>query len=410
MPLILPGIESISARISRKISASPPLPLLRPPDRRGGSMAGSVSSIYLQVIDDVISKVKEEFITSGAGESVLGELQAIWEAKMIHYSALSPNMERPSHTKPTVPITPVHDLNVPPVEEYETPTAEMLFPPTPLQTPVPQTPVQTPFPGADQIYNIPTGSSDYAQATDVLNGGDIKAGRTNPYMQLPSPWMSQRPLGVDVNVAYVEGRDEADRGVPHQQTTQDFFMMPSGKRKRDDYVPHLASGGYMPQQDVNEDVIIERFLPKISAAGLGSKIATNKETRATPSLPQLDGVHDEYDDIFHFQRVANEDYNTPTPAEHVYLRAPTPSIGTLKPNKSDADDEEPPLNEDDDDDNDSDDFDHGEEEQSTQHLVLAQFDKVTRTKSRWKCTLKDGIMHINNRDILFNKANGEFNF
>lgn len=30
--------------------------------------------------------------------------------------------------------------------------------------------------------------------------------------------------------------------------------------------------------------------------------------------------------------------------------------------------------------------------------------KVTRTKSRWKCILKDGIMHINNKDILFNKV------
>ncbi|CAN6360774.1 unnamed protein product, partial [Urochloa humidicola] len=35
---------------------------------------------------------------------------------------------------------------------------------------------------------------------------------------------------------------------------------------------------------------------------------------------------------------------------------------------------------------------------------------VTRTKNRWKCTLKDGIMHLDGRDILFNKAMGEFDF
>lgn len=29
---------------------------------------------------------------------------------------------------------------------------------------------------------------------------------------------------------------------------------------------------------------------------------------------------------------------------------------------------------------------------------------MTRTKSRWKCTLKNGIMHVNNKDILFNKV------
>ena len=59
----------------------------------------------------------------------------------------------------------------------------------------------------------------------------------------------------------------------------------------------------------------------------------------------------------------------------VELRAPTPSVGTPKPSRGEAaDDDEPPLNEDDDDD--LDDLEQGEEEPHTQHLVLAQFDKV----------------------------------
>lgn len=59
------------------------------------------------------------------------------------------------------------------------------------------------------------------------------------------------------------------------------------------------------------------------------------------------------------------------------MRAPTPIVGTPKPNKNEAaEDDEPPLNEDDDDEDDLDDFDQGEEEPNTQHLVLAQFDKV----------------------------------
>lgn len=32
-------------------------------------------------------------------------------------------------------------------------------------------------------------------------------------------------------------------------------------------------------------------------------------------------------------------------------------------------------------------------------------EQVTRSKNKWKCTLKDGIMHLNNRDILFVKVN-----
>ncbi|URD86528.1 transcription factor IIA large subunit [Musa troglodytarum] len=338
-------------------------------------MANNVSAVYIHVLDDVISKVRDEFINYGVGEGVLNELQALWEVKMRQCGAISGNIERSALPKNAAPITPVHDLNVPyegPAEEYETPTAEMLFPPTPLQTPI-----QTPLPGTNDpsMYNIPTGPSDYAPSpiSDIRNSIDLKAGRPGSYMQPPSPWMSQRPLGVDVNVAYDEGREEPDRGSSHQHATQDFFMNSSGKRKRDDYASHINSGGYIPQQDGSGDVTIEL------------------------SLTQL----------FHLQGVANEDYNTP--GDHVELRAATPSVGTPKPSKNDAgEDDEPPLNEDDDDE--LDDLDQEEEETNTQHLVLALFDKVSRTKSRWKCTLKDGIMHLNNRDILFNKATGEFEF
>ncbi|KAK1373720.1 hypothetical protein POM88_029913 [Heracleum sosnowskyi] len=65
-----------------------------------------------------------------------------------------------------------------------------------------------------------------------------------------------------------------------------------------------------------------------------------------------------------------------------------------------------PLNENDDD---LDGVDQ-EEDLKTQNFVLAQFDKVDHSRGRWKCTLKGGIMHINKKDILFKKANGQFEF
>ncbi|RWW14324.1 hypothetical protein BHE74_00006438, partial [Ensete ventricosum] len=155
-------------------------------------MATNVSAVYIHVVDDVISKVREEFVNYGAGESVLNELQAC--------GAIT-DVERSSLRKNAAPITPVHDLNVPyegPAEEYETPTAEMLFPPTPLQTPI-----QTPLPGtADTaMYNIPTGASDYAPSpiSDIRNSIDLKAGRPT----------------------YVEGREEAGDSS-HQSMTQIF--------------------------------------------------------------------------------------------------------------------------------------------------------------------------------------------
>ena len=52
---------------------------------------------------------------------------------MMQFGVISGNIERQAIQRPAVgPITLVHDLNVPyegPIEEFETPTAEMLFPP-----------------------------------------------------------------------------------------------------------------------------------------------------------------------------------------------------------------------------------------------------------------------------------------
>lgn len=39
--------------------------------------SSNVSNVYISVIDDVISKVREDFITYGVGDAVLNELQAV---------------------------------------------------------------------------------------------------------------------------------------------------------------------------------------------------------------------------------------------------------------------------------------------------------------------------------------------
>ncbi|KAL9271283.1 Transcription initiation factor IIA subunit 1-like protein [Drosera capensis] len=406
-------------------------------------MANSTTSaVYIHVVEDVINKVRDEFVgNDGPGEAVLAELQGgfgifdwgfvgfdnfggvwqLWEMKLIQAGAILSPIERPSAAR-TGPggSAAVHDLNVPyeGPEEYETPTAEMLFPPTPLQTPI-----QTPLPVDGSIYNIPSGTSDYPTPSENGVANDLKVGRPSQFMvtkmltlnQPPSPWMNQRPpLGVDVNVAYVEGREDPDRGAM-QPATQDFFVGSSGKRKRDEFASQYRTDGYIPQQDGAGDAMPITFelellqsksVSKGNVANSGGLLYAQSKGSSS-RIPQVDGpVSEPYDDILSTPNIynyqANEDYNivnTPAP------NAPTPA--SLPDDLGEEDDDDEPLNEDDDDD--LDEVGQGEEP-NTPHLVLAQFDKVTRTKSRWKCTLKDGIMHINNRDILFNKATGEFEF
>ena len=47
----------------------------------------------------------------------------------------------------------------------------------------------------------------------------------------------------------------------------------------------------------------------------------------------------------------------------------------------------------------------------TDNLVLCQYDKVARTKAKWKAQLKDGLVHLNlsngtTRDLIFKTSLG----
>ncbi|XP_052124364.1 transcription initiation factor IIA subunit 1 isoform X2 [Frankliniella occidentalis] len=71
-------------------------------------------------------------------------------------------------------------------------------------------------------------------------------------------------------------------------------------------------------------------------------------------------------------------------------------------NENEGGAEEEPLNSEDDvsDDDPQDLFD-------TENVVVCQYDKITRTRNKWKFYLKDGIMNLNGKDFVFQRATGD---
>ncbi|VDN24061.1 unnamed protein product [Gongylonema pulchrum] len=65
--------------------------------------------------------------------------------------------------------------------------------------------------------------------------------------------------------------------------------------------------------------------------------------------------------------------------------------------------EEDPLNSGDDQSDDED----IDELFEAENLVMCQFEKIHRARSKWKFTLKDGIMHISGKDHCFQRCSGE---
>ncbi len=60
------------------------------------------------------------------------------------------------------------------------------------------------------------------------------------------------------------------------------------------------------------------------------------------------------------------------------------------------------------DDTDDDGDNNDEDDDSNPQVMLCLYDKVQRTKNKWKCTLKDGVLTVAGREYVFQKATGEF--
>ncbi|KAJ1658119.1 transcription factor IIA subunit alpha [Dispira simplex] len=72
-----------------------------------------------------------------------------------------------------------------------------------------------------------------------------------------------------------------------------------------------------------------------------------------------------------------------------------------------AEDDEDAINSDLDD-SDDEEGNNGGTGEETEHIIICQYDKVTRQKNRWKCILRDGILLLDGKDYLFHKATAEF--
>ncbi|XP_071743757.1 uncharacterized protein [Lepeophtheirus salmonis] len=125
---------------------------------------------------------------------------------------------------------------------------------------------------------------------------------------------------------------------------------------------------------------------------------TREEKRKKRSLIQMDGANDSSDD----------------------------DIDNDEDDEDEDDEDEDDEDEDDDGDNidDEDNEEGGVEEEplgsnddiseedpsdlfDTDNVVVCQYDKITRARNKWKFHLKDGIMHLNGKDYVFQRANGD---
>jgi len=138
--------------------------------------------------------------------------------------------------------------------------------------------------------------------------------------------------------------------------------------------------------------------PAASSSTSPQTQAAQSQSPRPPSqrIPQTDGPSS-----------SDSEEESPPPSQAYAPRTSHPSLPQPSQASTQPDDAEA-INSDLDD---SDTEGEEEAEEGTQgetDIVFCTYDKVARVKNKWKCTLKDGMIHVNGKDYLFAKCTGEF--
>lgn len=340
-----------------------------------------VPKIYRAVIEDVIKNVRESFLNEGVDEQVLSELKQLWENKLLQSRAVEC---MPTDINVRVSLTYPHNVQQIPNRGGSSQSSSQSSSP---QVETPQRAQST----QNHIINQ-AGQLVYVSSHPTLgNVGAVSGAAAQAAMALQnnpraSGSLMSQPGLHQAQVLHVQGGQQV-----HQQAT----MFPSFQGR--------GGPGVAPARVIFRPAQLQQQQQQQQAAQIKQPVIQvdgSNDSEVILSLPvrkpivQLDGGQDSSseDDL---DDEEDEDFDN-IPIAHV------PATGV----SGDLDDgegvEEEPLNSEDDvsDEDPTDLFD-------TDNVVVCQYDKIARTRNRWKFHLKDGIMNLNSKDYVFHKANGD---
>ncbi|KAF8629830.1 hypothetical protein AX15_003199 [Amanita polypyramis BW_CC] len=308
-----------------------------------------VPAIYRAVIEDVITSIKPEFDEYGVDEDVLADLMRKWQEKVLaSHVAEFDAPQQPS--QPQVPQLPQQHHPYPPPHAMHM--------------------VQPPYAAHSHYGAVSIPGQPPVKAEPMDGRYMLAAGLHYPLPPLPGP-----PL--------TNGR-QLPPPIPHPggQTGVLSFPRPQASGQAS-----TASPRSFPPQPVTSQ----------------QQSGQPSQQQAQQRIPQVDGPSDSS---------VEEDSPSPPPSQGQAF-APRPSHPSLpqpplNPAPTVQRDDSEAINSDLDDSDTEGEEDAEEGTVGETDIVFCTYDKVARVKNKWKCILKDGMIHINGRDYLFAKCTGEF--
>ncbi|XP_028177957.1 transcription initiation factor IIA subunit 1 [Ostrinia nubilalis] len=319
----------------------------------------SVLKLYNTVVDDVIAGVRDCFLDDGVDEQVLQELKQLWKTKLQASGAMDPPA-----LEPTMPPPPV------------------------LQN----------FQKANGSNIIPKRSIDSHMAQGTSQNSGVEHGAPSSNIAGTHPHHILDPN----NKVPVQLTLPAQPGVPGSQPRSFTIQIPAS----------ALNGNKLHQVLTGPIINATISLPQTLAATLlqqhiNSALAGQQNEfdgggggRSGAAPFSLDGALDSSDDEGSNVGDGSEDGAGDDDEDEESAEERAEEEEEERDESGGA--EEEPLNSGDDvsDEEPGDMFD-------TDNVVVCQYDKITRSRNKWKFYLKDGIMNLAGKDYVFQKANGD---
>ncbi|XP_045577049.1 transcription initiation factor IIA subunit 1 isoform X4 [Salmo salar] len=384
--------------------------------------SNQVPKLYRSVIEDVINEVRELFLDEGVDEQVLMELKTLWENKLMQSKAVegfntdeqaalqAAAQQQAQQAQQATQQAQTQQVLLPPQQQV---TSWQSTRPTVTSAPQQQVIVQDPkilqhmsATGMNAATTaatlaLPTGISPYQQL--ITSQGQIlqvlRAANGTQYIIQPQQQMvlqqqvlpqmqpggGQAPVIQQVLAPLQGGLPQVlaplQGGLPQQtgviiQPQQ--VILTGNKVQQNAQVMQMTGQPGQVQQ-------IQQQVQQVQQVQGGAAPGGPQQQQQPAMMLQVDGAGDTSSE----EEDEEEEYDEEEDEEK-------------EKDGEDGQVEEEPLNSEDDvsDEEDQELFD-------TENVVVCQYDKIHRSKNKWKFHLKDGIMNLNGRDYVFSKAIGD---
>ncbi|KAJ8250678.1 hypothetical protein COCON_G00226000 [Conger conger] len=425
------------------------------------SNSNPVPKLYLSIMEDVIESLRELFLDEGVEDRVLEDLRQLWESKVMQSKAVEGFLKdtvNPSNFVLQLPASyaqtvrkPAASVVIPAGQSVQTFTtkanttaslATFSLPPGvsyPVQIPAGVTlqtssghlykvnvPVMvTQAPGANRILSQPVqhmmnpreppAPPRVMPPTTILHAPPTSAG---PLLRPPEP-PSLPPESPGDDLFTLEGIEFSPRPLDTGLATPQPVQL-SGFPAATGQLPAAGSEvGGQGADVLNEDVGAEIARPE-GTSTLGAGLPHDFDRSVLEDIVQLDGAcgGSSSEEEEEEEEVGEGDQEGMTENEFLgminaeALRALQEGGASTGGGSSDSDSDRPDqLAEEEEEDplNSGDDVSEQDVPDlfDTDNVVVCQYDKIHRSKNRWKFYLKDGVMCFCGKDYVFSKAVGE---